>query len=166
MALVPVPPEFLIKQLPLFRDFPGLHGAINAALEGSLGTVRADEPTDPRLCYIAFHDFHIIAGDSRLPAAREALAAVPDGHHVAAPAPWSRLVQSARRVRPYDRFAFRAAEEWDRTHLAALRNGLAAGYCLERVDPENVEAFVSLATSLIENFASAADFLERGLGSA
>jgi hypothetical protein len=164
MTLAPVPAELLPKQRPLFQGFSGLHGAVDAALEGSLGTVTADEPADPRVCHVAFHDFHVIAGDPGLSAAREALEAVPQDDHIAAPESWHGLIQSALRVRPYDRFAFQAPAVWDTTHLAALRKSLAGGYCLQRVDATSVGPFAELATSLIENFASPEDFLRRGVG--
>src|SRR5436309_15416900 len=55
---------------PLFVGFPGLHGVVDAALEGAMGVIRADDATQPRIAHIDL-DFDLLAGDPSAPAAQE-----------------------------------------------------------------------------------------------
>src|SRR5438128_6285772 len=54
----------------LFVDFPGLHGVVDAALEGVMGAVRTDDIDSPRIAHIDL-DFDLLAGDPTAPAAEE-----------------------------------------------------------------------------------------------
>ncbi len=55
---------------PFFVGFPGLHGVVDAALEGTMGIVRTDDIDSPRIAHIDL-DFDLLAGDSTAPAAEE-----------------------------------------------------------------------------------------------
>ncbi len=77
----------------LYAGFPGLHGAIDSALEGVLGEVFVDDQSDPRVARIVIGDFHAVAGDPDAPAAVEALREVPDRDYLAVPKSWHRLVR-------------------------------------------------------------------------
>jgi len=55
---------------PLFVDFPGLHGVVDAALEGTMGVVCTDHINSPGIVHIDL-DFDLLAGDPTAPAAEE-----------------------------------------------------------------------------------------------
>ena len=161
--LTPVPPQERDPLRPLFEDFTGLHGIIDAVLEGTLGDAYADDPTTPRVARIEL-DFNAIAGDPTAPAAGDALRRLDSGDTVVAPDSWTNLLMDIRHVlRPTNRFAF-SPGPWDRSTLAALRESLPEGFVLERITQETVSPFEALADSLIYNFDSPADFLARGVG--
>jgi hypothetical protein len=150
---------------PLYTGFPGLHGAIDSALEGVLGQVFVDDPSRPKVARIVIGDFHAIAGDPHAPGATEALLAVPDRDYVAVDESWHELVRRALpQAQAYDRFAFRAPATWDRERLTALRESLPAGFELQRVDAGTVAAFRALNETFVDNFASLNEFLELGVG--
>lgn len=150
---------------PLYEGFPGLHGAIDSVLEGVLGEVFVDDRSRPRVSRIVIGDFHAIAGDPGAAGAREALLAVPHRDYVAVDESWHELVrQTLPAARLYERFSFRAPSSWDRERLTALRQSLPAGFVLQRVNTESVAAFRALNPTFVDNFASLAEFLERGVG--
>lgn len=150
---------------PLYDGFPGLHGAIEAVLEGVLGEAFVDDASHPRVSRVVIGDFHAIAGDPEAPAASEALLAVPHRDYVAVAESWNKTVrETLPEAHPYERFAFRAPERWDRKRLAALRESLPAEFALQRVDATNVAAFRALNETFVDNFASLGEFLERGVG--
>jgi RimJ/RimL family protein N-acetyltransferase len=147
----------------LFAGFPGLHGVIDAVLEGVLGDAWADDPARPRVAHLEL-DFNLLAGDLESPAAAATIRSLRTGEHLAAPESWAMVVRSARAVEPYERIAFSQPQRWDRARLADLTGRLPEGFELERVGPDSVAAFEELADSLVYNFKSLEDFLERGVG--
>ncbi len=150
----------------LYAGFPGLNGAIDSALEGVLGEVFVDDRSGPRVARIAIGDFHVVAGDAEATGAREALLAVPDRDYLAVPESWHELVRpTLPNARSYDRSAFQAPVRWDRARLATMRESLPTEFKLQRIDGETVAAFRKLNATFVDNFESAADFLERGVGS-
>jgi hypothetical protein len=149
---------------PLFADFPGLHGAIDSALEGLVGDVFVDDPAMPRMAQVSFDDFYCLAGDPSASAAREAVLSVTSEEYIAAPAAWQELIRTRKDIREKQRFAFSAPKTWDRDHLAGLQTSLQHGLALERVTAENIEAFEKLERSLVANFGTHANFLARGVG--
>ena len=162
--LKPVPTTEREPLRPLFEGFPGLHGVIDSILEGVLGEAWADDPGQPRVAQIRL-DFQMLAGDAHAAAAVDAVRAIPAGEHLAIPDSWTDLLIDARDVvEPYDRFDFGQPEQWDRSRLAAMRDLLAQGFVLERITADTVEAFAALADSLVYNFESLDDFLDRGVG--
>lgn len=149
---------------PLFDGFPGLHGVIDSVLEGVLGEAFVDDADSPRIARLALDDFHCVAGDPDRRGATEMLEAVPANDHLAIPENWRGRLQQAREAEPYDRFAFSSPDRWDQVRLAELKGGLPVGFELVRVSADTVAAFEGLAGSLIWNFGSRDDFLERGVG--
>jgi RimJ/RimL family protein N-acetyltransferase len=150
---------------PLYEGFPGLHGAIDSALEGVLGNVFADDRSRPRVARIVIGDFHAISGDPSAPAAAEALLAVPHRDYIAVHDSWHELVRRTLPVaQAYDRFAFQAPPRWDRRRLATFRASLPEDYTLQRVDAGTVAAFRALNETFVDNFESMEDFLRRGVG--
>ncbi|MFQ5471724.1 MAG: GNAT family N-acetyltransferase, partial [Dehalococcoidia bacterium] len=162
--LTPVPPDSREPLRPLFDSFVGLHGVIDAVLEGTLGGAFADDPAKPRVARIEL-DFNAIAGDPDAPAAVDALRSLEPGEHLAVPESWLDLLMDVRgdHLQPYDRFAF-SPGPWDRSALAALRESLPRGFVLARITKGNVGPFEALAESLVYNFDSTDDFLARGVG--
>ncbi|MCH8814184.1 MAG: GNAT family N-acetyltransferase [Chloroflexi bacterium] len=162
--LPPIPPNSRAPLRPLFDGFVGLHGVIDAVLEGALGNAYADDPANPHVARLEL-DFNAIAGDPEAPAAADALRALAPGEHLAIPESWTDLLVSVRGddLQPYDRFVF-SPGPWDRSTLAALRESLPTGFVLERITKATVEPFEALAESLIYNFADADDFLARSVG--
>jgi RimJ/RimL family protein N-acetyltransferase len=160
------PASFALQSLrPLFDGFPGLHGVISAALEGTTGSVEVDNVIHPRVARIALADFHLVAGDPAAPAAAAALAAVPAGHHLVVAPPWEELVwDCGRLIHVYERFAFHEPPVWDQARLAAMRASVPQGLVLERITDQTVEAFARLDESFVNNFKTAEDFLSRGVG--
>ena len=157
--------EHLAALRALFADFPGLHGAIDAVLEGVNGEAFADDPADPRVVRLVLSDFHMVAGDPAAPGAEAALAAVPQREFLAVPDPWVGLVwDSERPIQVSERFAFRAPQEWDLARLWQVVAGLPQGFAVERVTAETVTEFAALNESFVGNFRSLEHFLERGVG--
>ena len=149
----------------LYQDFPGLHGAIDAALEGTAGNVFVDSLSSPRVARTVIGDFHAIAGDPGAPGAAEALLAVPQRDYIAVHDSWHDLVRrTLPAAQPYNRFAFQAPPRWDRRRLGLFRAELPEDYTLQRVDAGTVAAFRALNETFVHNFESLGDFLQRGVG--
>jgi hypothetical protein len=150
---------------PLYKDFPGLHGAIDAVLEGAAGEVFVDNARTPRVVRAVVGDFHMIAGDLASRAATEALGGVPKGDYIAIPDGWQSLLRATLpAAQPKERFAMQAPERGDVQALARMREGLPDGYLLSRVDDGNVTSFRDLNETFVANFESLEDYLERGIG--
>lgn len=165
MPMERLPPDQRKHIRGLYKGFPGIHGAIDSALEGVLGKVFVDDPSQPRVARIVIGDFHAIAGDPQAPAAAEALLAVPDRDYLAVADSWHELVRrTLPSARAYDRFAFSAPAKWDRERLASLRGSLPAEFELQRIDAETVAAFRALNETFVDNFASLDEFLRLGVG--
>lgn len=150
---------------PLYASFPGLHGAIEAVLDGSAGNVLVDDVTAPAVCRMVVGDFHMIAGDTASPAAKSALQSVPIGEYIAVPDDWHSLVRGTLPgVEPRQRIAMRESQSWDSEALARMRESFPPGYELRRVDASNVREFRKLNETFVANFESLEDFLARGIG--
>jgi hypothetical protein len=150
---------------PLFDGFTGLHGLIDAILDGSMGEASTDDPVRPRLGHL-YLDFHLIVGDPNAPDANDLLAGLTSGDHVAAPDSWEEhlVTLCGDGLQSYERFSCDAPDDWDRTRLGSLRQSLPEGFVLERITHDSVSQFAALADSLVYNFSSTQDFLTRGVG--
>src|SRR5438309_10877500 len=152
--LTAVPPATRGRLRPLFAHFPGMHGLIDAVLEGVMGNAWADDLDQPGLARLEL-DFQVMAGDPDSALAAEEIAAIPSGEHLAVPESWSDAVIDAREtVQPYERFDCPPPRRWDRAHLASLQERLPGGLVLERITEKTVAAFARLADSLVYNFDS------------
>lgn len=150
---------------PLYSGYPGLHGAIEAVLEGGFGQVFVDHAVAPRVARMVVGDFHMVAGDPGAPDAADALIAVPSGEYISVPEHWHEFVQrTLPTADPKERFSLFAPKEGDRSHLAGLRESLPPGYTLRRVDESSVAAFRDLNETFVDNFESLDDYLRRGIG--
>lgn len=150
---------------PLFAGFPGLHGIVDAALEGTMGTVRADDATQPAVAVIEL-DFYLLAGDANAPSAKDVVRLLPP--------PWSAVTSSEdwepllRRVwgaelQTRTRVAFRPGN-WDRMRSRRFKETLPEGFTLKRVSAEDVARFAEFEASLVYNYSSLEEFIERGVG--
>lgn len=150
---------------PLYSGYPGLHGAIEAVLEGGFGQVNVDDADAPRVARMVVGDFHMVAGDPEAPGAAGALLAVPSGEYIAVPEHWHEFVRGTLlTAEEKERFSLSAPGRWDKAHLASLRGSLPPGYTLRRVDEDSVEAFRDLNETFVDNFTSLEDYLARGVG--
>src|SRR3990172_9527152 len=78
---------------PLFARFPGLHGCVDAALEGAMGRAWADDPSVPSVAMIQF-DFYFLAGDPNAAAAEEAIRSLDRRASIVTPdASWEPLLR-------------------------------------------------------------------------
>jgi GNAT superfamily N-acetyltransferase len=149
----------------LYSGYPGLHGAIEAVLEGGFGQVFVDDAAAPRVARMVVGDSHMVAGDPGAAGAVDTLLAVPSGEYISVPEPWHEFVRrTLPRAEAKERFSLFAPKEWNRAHLAGLRESLPLGYELRRVDEASVEAFRDLNETFVDNFASLEDYLQRGTG--
>jgi len=155
----------LSRVAPLFAAVPGLHGCLHAVLEGTMGRVLADSPTDPTVA-LAELDFWFCTGDPHAAGVDEVLRSiempasfVTDGSawEAALLRVWGDALESRTRV------AF-APGTWDRERLRSFMEDLPDGMAVRRVGPEHVEVFEELAESLVYNFDSLDEFLRRGVG--
>ncbi len=149
----------------LFAGFPGLHGCLDAALEGTMGRAWADDPSRPRVAMIDL-DFSLIAGDPRAPGAEEVVRMFdPPWSLATSSAAWEPLLRRVwgERVRMRTRVAFRPGR-WDRARQRSFIAALPDGFALRRIESKDAVRFAELADSLVYNFSSLEDFIERGVG--
>ncbi len=163
--LKPVAATAFQRMQPLFEGVPGLHGCVDAALEGSMGQVYADAEEQPSIAVIHL-DFCIIAGDAAAPDAEDAVRQLePPASIVASSDAWEPLLQRiwGESLRTRRRVAFSPAD-WDRQHLRAFGDALPAGMNVHRIESEDARGFEDLAESLVYNFDSLDDFVDLGVG--
>lgn len=123
-----------------------------------------DDAASPRVARVAMDDFHLIAGDVFADGAWAAVAGVPKGDYIAVPEGWHELVRRRADVEARNRFAFWEPEAWDCERLAEMRESLAPGFTLHRIDAGTIAGYEALERSLIANFRTHEYFLERGVG--
>ncbi len=169
--LADLPPGQRERLRPLFAAFPGLHGCIDAALDGEMGSVWADDPLRPAVAMIAFiarrrADFCFFAGEVNGPAAEELVRAIDERANVVTSSTlWDPLLRArfGDRLKQRTRVAFKPGA-WDRARLRGFIGALPDGFSLKRVGSEDAARFEELADSLVYNFASLEEFIERGVG--
>jgi RimJ/RimL family protein N-acetyltransferase len=162
--LAEIPPASRESLRPLFAGFPGLHGIVDIALEGTMGRVLADA-TRPTVAVIEL-DFHLLAGDPRAASAESLVRGLsPPCSVVTSSDDWEPLL---RRIWGADlqtrtRVAFRPGK-WDLRRLRRLTGTLPPGFALKRVTPDDAARFAELEDSLVYNYPSLDEFSERGVG--
>ena len=116
--LVDVTDKSLKRVAPLFDGLPGLHGCIDAALEGTMGRVLADSADRPTLAILEL-DFWFLAGDSLAPGVRDFVRSVelPASFVTSGPA-WARVLRDVwgEALQDRTRVAFECAS-WDRERV-------------------------------------------------
>jgi GNAT superfamily N-acetyltransferase len=163
--LVEIPPADRESLRPLFAGFPGLHGIVDAAIEGTMGTLRADDAKQPAVGVIEL-DFYLLAGDAQAPSAEEVVRGLsPPWSVVTSSEDWEPLL---RRVwgavlQTRTRVAFQPGK-WDRARLRLFSESLPDGFTLKRVTAGDAARFAELEDSLVYNFPSLDEFVARGVG--
>ena len=160
-----VPTESLDRLRPLFSDFPGLHGCLDAALEGSMGTAYADDAEEPAVALVKL-DFTLLAGDPSVDVAEEAVRNVERPASIVVSGPdWASLLRRVwgEKLQSRTRIAF-SSEIWDRSQLDSFTRALPEGYSLKRVGAEDAGRFAQLADSFVYNFPSLDAFIAHGVG--
>ena len=150
---------------PLFDGFPGLRGCVDAALDGEMGAVWADEPLRPTVALIQL-DFFLIAGDPGAPAADRTARRPDEGSSIVAHGgDWEPLLRRVwgQRLQPRTRVAFRPGA-FDRARLRGFIDALPDGFTLKRIEGKDAARFAELAPSLVYNFPSLQAFAARGVG--
>lgn len=163
--LIEVPPPARERLRPLFAGFPGLHGIVDAALEGAMGTALADDADKPSLAVIDL-DFRLLAGDAHSPAAEEAARrlSAPESI-VVSNGDWASLLKRiwGDAVGTRTRVAFQPGD-WEGRRLRAMMESLPEGFTLRRITSEDAGRFAELASSLVYNYPSLEEFVARGVG--
>jgi GNAT superfamily N-acetyltransferase len=165
--LHPVAPADRARLWPLFADYPGLDGCIEAVLVGGMGTALADNAAAPRFAhlYMKPDDFRFFGGDHTSAAAEAETRALGRAYVVVPYAAWIETLRRAHgdSVGPHTRTAFRPGR-WDRADLEARAGALPPGFTMKRIDSSDIARYVELEDSFAYNFASHEDFLAKGIG--
>lgn len=164
-VLIEVPPSELKRIKPMFEELPGLHGCVHAALEGTMGTVYADDVQQPSLALIDL-EFYFFAGDPGAETAEHAVRNVELPASMVVPnGSWEPLLRRVwgEALRARTRVAFQPGD-WEHSQLRSMREALPKGLAVCRVHAGNVARFEQLAESLVYNFDSLEDFAARGVG--
>ncbi len=150
---------------PLFAGFPGLHGCLDAALEGVMGTAYADDAAAPSVARIHL-EFHLVAGDPDHALAEEAVRdlATP-ASIVTTDARWEPLLKRVwgNALQARTRVAFRSGE-WSGSRLRGFREGLPNGFSVKRIASTDAPQLADLADSLVYNYPSLEEFVSSGVG--
>ncbi len=163
--LVELPPSAREALRPLFGGFPGLHGCLDAVLEGAMGAARADHAVRPAVALIHL-DFYLLAGDPNAAAAEEAVRSLrAPVSIVTSSADWQPLFRRVwgDALQTRTRVAFRPGA-WQPLRLRGFIEALRDGFALRRVTAADAGRFAELADSLVYNFSSLEDFIDRGVG--
>jgi RimJ/RimL family protein N-acetyltransferase len=164
--LTEVAPDKRAVLRPLFDGFPGLHGCLHAVFEGNMGKAWVDGLTSPRVALLDL-DFYFLGGDPSAPAAESTVRALDAPWSLAASsAAWEPLLRRAwgDRLGTRTRVAFSSPPTWERERLCGFVAALPDGFELKRIERADAERFGKLADSLVYNFESLADFIDRGAG--
>jgi GNAT superfamily N-acetyltransferase len=151
---------------PLFVGFPGLHGCLHAALEGTMGRAWADDATNPSVARVHL-DFDCFAGDANSPAAEELVRSLDPlpSYLIVSNDGWPPLLRRVwgDKLGEHGRVAFQPGA-WDHDRLRGFIGALPAAFALRRIGLGDAARFTALADSLTYNFASLEDYIERGVG--
>ncbi len=150
---------------PLFAGFPGLRGIVDAGLEGTMGRAWADDASRPRVGLIDL-DFYLVAGDPNAPAAEEAARRFePPWSAGASSGAWEPVLRRVwgEGMSTRTRVDFQSGV-WDRSGLRSFIDALPDGYHLRRIALDDARRFRELAPSLVYNFSSLEEFIDRGAG--
>ena len=159
-----VTPANLNRLQPLFANLPGLHGCLHAALGGAMGSVLADSAEQPTMALINL-DFYLLGGDAAAADAEQAVRGFELPASIIAGSSWEPLLRHiwGDALLTRTRVAF-SPGDWDRQWLRAFADALPDGMTVRRITSKDVRGFEGLAESLVYNFNSLDDFVERGVG--
>ncbi|HEY7412631.1 MAG TPA: GNAT family N-acetyltransferase [Vicinamibacteria bacterium] len=153
---------------PLFAAHAALRAVVEAALEGSVGTVRADDAEAPRAARISVGCYELFGGDPDALRARDLVAtATPERELIYGNDPaWRRLLLDVHGARLGDR-PMRAfdASGLSRDALRALASRLPAGFSMAEIDATLAGRLdAALEPHALQVYASAEAFAAHGIG--
>jgi GNAT superfamily N-acetyltransferase len=151
---------------PLFEGLPGVHGCLDAVLDGGMGTAHIDDARRPTAAFVRLEDFCLVAGDATLAVAEEAIRSLRrPATVIPSDASWERLLRRlfGDGLRTRTRVQFRPGR-WDEAHLRGFIGALPGGFTLKRITAADAARFEALAGTLVSNFGSPEEFAARGVG--
>lgn len=163
--LIEIAPDAREPLRPLFAGCPGMHGVLDVALEGAMGAAFADDAARPSVAMLEL-DFYLLGGDRSASAAEEAVRSLTTPCSiVVSDEAWAPLLRRAfgERLHTRTRVAFQPGD-WDRPRLRGFIEALPDALEVRRIGSGDAARFEELADSLVYNFASLEDFVERGAG--
>ena len=163
--LIDLPPDAREPLRPLLAGFPGLHGCLDAVLEGVMGTARADDAVHPTVALLQLDFSYLLARDVAAAGADEAVRSLQPASIVTSSPDWEPLLRRAwgDALHTRTRVAFQPGV-WERRQLHGFIEELPDGFALKRIVAADVGRFGALADSLVYNFASLEEFAARGVG--
>ncbi|MFW9991783.1 MAG: GNAT family N-acetyltransferase [Candidatus Odinarchaeota archaeon] len=165
--LVEYPLEKQVNLIPLFNEHQRLTAIINHALANRTGNVLVDDVDKPRVAWLTFFTVNILAGDSQGEEAREILARIPKHQMILVPTEeWERLLKKTwgKRLISRKRTKF-SSKDLDIEHVRKLKEPLADGFTVERIDQKNADDFDEyLADVFFSFYGSKEKFLDEGFG--
>jgi len=162
-----LPPDQRATLRPLFDGFPGLHGCLHAAFEGTIGRAWVDHAARPTVARVDL-DFNFLAGDAGSSVAEELVRSIDafPAYFAVSNERWPPLLRRVfgDRLSERTRVAFAQPAQWNRDRLRGFFDTLPSGFVLKRINPTDAARFTELADSLTYNFESLTDFIQRGVG--
>jgi GNAT superfamily N-acetyltransferase len=169
----------MIRELPLdaparralaaaFAGTPRVDCGIDAAIEGQMGRVFANDPSDPRVLAVRQGPFWYLAGEAGHPAAGDLVACIPPGSLAMPSLPaWIGLLERrlGNRLEAMPRVSFQS-DGLSVDHLDSLVADSPHRDRLQAVDADLASRLATLPDPWFEldGYASPADFVARGIG--
>lgn len=161
---LPLNPANRLRLSEAFRHNPRVDCSIDCAVEGQMGRAYVDDPLNPTAWRITVGPFWYFAGDADSPGGRALLAEYPPWNLLMpSPPAWAAAAKEVfgERLVAFPRYSFDASS-LSEAHLSAI---LAASLHRDRVRRVDA-ALLARPDNYVEfdDFDSAEDFLERGVG--
>ncbi|MDE0299610.1 MAG: GNAT family N-acetyltransferase [Candidatus Poribacteria bacterium] len=155
--------------VPLYQNYPYLHGYVASALSGEMGAVSVDDIECPSVGRITLGWANILAGDAATPAAETLLGEIlPNTILIPENARWVDAFYGrwGHRLEKWRRITCRGGS-WRIETLRDFERRLPSGYTIKQVScPEEVKGLIQMGDGLIDfpNYPTPEDFLDRGVG--
>lgn len=143
---------------------------LRSYFEGNMGEAWVDDLSKPTAAQVTVSIFTFYAGDYDSPAAEELIRNLPDDVLIIAEADgWKKKLESVH-AGVFDKFSryrfYQNSQNFNFQHLRKLVDNLPTEFRLQKIDKEVIEmpSLHALSEDFTGNFASAEDYLNRGLG--
>src|SRR6266498_4614590 len=149
----------------LFGKYPCMHGCMAAVIEDGAGKVFADSQENPSVA-LAIVDFQFLAGDPFHKSIPLLFDLVNTKEWLITPSlDWDHVVSTTYpgKIEVYQREAFQA-EQFDINQLRRFISKLPVGFELRKISLEDITKFTELSPALIGSYASAEEFIAKGIG--
>ncbi len=139
-------------------------------LQGYAGEAYVDNPENPTIAVILVSIFATIAGNPQAPAAESLLKSIPDKRLVIAHSDeWHKKIEEVLSTSITKHQRYRCSGKLRNFTVAALQkyaDRVPEGYVLKRIDNKLISdnSLVGLPRDFSENFDSAEEFVEKGVG--